>query len=70
MTPFIYKTVYASGLSEIRTFEQTERSKSEHGYLEHKDVRILALFGYWTFGYRTFSFRTFTVYIIIIYKMV
>ena len=22
MTPFIYKTVYASGLSEIRTFEQ------------------------------------------------
>ena len=29
MTPFIYKTVYASGLSEIRTFEQTERSKSE-----------------------------------------
>ena len=27
--------------------------KSEHGYLEHKDVRISALFGYRTFGFRT-----------------
>ena len=33
MTPFIYKAVYASGLSEIRTFEQlivrlSDRKKS------------------------------------------
>ena len=42
-------------MSENRTFEWTERSKSERLLTERSIVRISALFGYRTFGFRTFT---------------
>ena len=46
MTPFIYKTVYASGLSEIRTFEQliVRISNTKTVWNPNKIVRISDVF--------------------------